>query len=192
MTLIKLSARKIGEGAELSRPMAYYVDSADIKVLKAGVSGSEFTDTGAILPNQLIDVFESPPEVRAAINVASGSVTGMFDKREVFDGVSASGTNQATATPLTKYFNRVSAVVVTTVDGVALPASPSVGDVCVVLNDASGVLDVFAHHANATIDAEASGSAYSGGMAAGQVVNFVCTTSGDEGIWKSAIDDSTP
>ena len=60
MTLIKLSARKVGQGAAFSRPMAYYVDSADIKTLKAGVSGSEFTDTGAILPNQLIDVFESP------------------------------------------------------------------------------------------------------------------------------------
>ena len=192
MTLIKLSARKVGQGEAFSRPMAYYVDSADIKTLKAGVSGSEFTDTGAILPNQLIDVFESPPEVRAAINVASGDVTGMFDKRDVFNGVSASGTNQATATPLTKYFNKISAVVISTVDGVSLPASPSVGDVCVVLNDASATLDVFPHHANAKIDTESAAAAYSGGLAIGQSVNFVCTTAGDAGTWESAIDDSTP
>ena len=192
MTLIKLSARRIGEGAVFSRPLAYYVDSADVKTLKTGVSGSEFTDTGAILPNQLIDVFESPPEVRAAINVASGDVTGMFDKRDVFNGVSASGTNQATATPLTKYFNKISAVVISTVDGVSLPASPSVGDVCVVLNDASATLEVFPHHANAKIDAESAAAAYSGGLAIGQSVNFVCTTAGDAGTWESAIDDSTP
>lgn len=193
MSLVKLTAKRLGPSEDdLSRPTTYMVDSSDIKKISRNISagasgGSVFQDASRGGSNR-VEVYEDPSQVRAQINIASGNVTGLYDTPDVFNGVSASGTTQATATLLTKYWNSVSAVVITTVDGVSLPASPAVGQACVVLNAASGVLDTFAHTASATIDSAASGVAKS--QAVGEAIHYVCTTSGDAGVWKSALSEN--
>lgn len=185
---LTLRSRSPKEG-DLTRPKIFNILGSDIKDLKRnfGAGGSVFQFNWKQNGQSKAEVYENPSQVRLNINLTNGVTGGLYDSDKNL-GVAGAGTDLAGATQLAAYFNKVSAVTATTADGVKLLASPSIGDVVVVLNNASAAVDCFPNTATSKIDSLAVSAVKS--VPVGESIHFVCKTGGASAVWNSAQDEN--
>lgn len=190
IAMVRLTARRIGpQSGDLTKPKVYNVLASDIKNLRSdGAGGAVFEDAGAsrIKGQRKIQVYENPSQIRQNINLLQGVSTGLLDTD--FDlAVSAAGSVLTAATDLTKHFNKITHLTTGSADGVQLPAPAAIGDVVIILNTVAASADVFPHTASAFIDTGASGVPK--GVLPGKAVHFVAKSTGNTGVWHSALDE---
>jgi hypothetical protein len=191
ITICRLTAKKTSPSAEdLTRPEIFDVKANDLRNIRRnkGEYGSVFEKGFKPAGQSSVQVYETPSQIRANINLTAGVTGGLYDAGEINLGVAGAGSTLAAATQLATYFNKVSAVTATSADGVKLGASPSIGDVMVVLNAASAAVDVFPNTATSWIDNLAVSAVKS--VAVGQSVHFVCKVAGASAQWQSATDEN--
>lgn len=105
--------------------------------------------------------------------------SAVYDLSSTTNGISAAGTNQATATALgTTTYQRVTTAAAST--GVKLPAAVA-GMRIVVFNKGANTLAVYPA-TGGIINDGAANAAFSGGIAAQKAVEFVCVV---DGTWDS-------
>lgn len=145
MTLLRATAKKIGNSRDILRvPQVVYVNDEDFEIVPkrtAGVaSGAELKrKVGRRGGGQNIDIYETADEFLVAANPVSSP-----QNDEHLDlAISAAGTNAATATPITKYYNQVDTIVAATADGVVLPATTLNRVIFIHNNDGTDPLDIF-------------------------------------------------
>lgn len=153
-----LTAYKIGASSgQLSDPKIVQIPTDQIKDIKkvpstvtddrwiAGTTRVFTTDV-----NGVYGVYESPEQIRAAIDPAS---TDLYIKGQVDSAKAAHGSAAAGGLALVKYFTEITTATATSSDGVTLPTAVA-NKVMVVQNNTAVALEAWPNNASDTISGD--------------------------------------
>lgn len=183
--LFPVTAKKDGPqgSSNLNRSKVVYLSEDDV----LGVIPNKTAKLGCVVKigatRKKIELRESVLDFKTAM--VEGVSTNPYTGNNAALAVTAAGSVLSTATVLSRYLNKITALTANTADGVRLPA-PSARNILVLQNGGSAAADVFPNSASAFIESGASGAAYS--VEAGARKHFYTDETGDTATWKVAND----